>query len=687
MLNAALACAAEAHKSQTRDSGLPYIIHPVTVAILVADVLEDPEAIAAALLHDTLEDTPITPEEIVSCSTATVLRLVRALTKIQHLPAVQPSEREAEHWRRLILGMAEDLRVIIVKLADRVHNMRTVDVLSQERQIRIATETRVVYAPLADRFGLQLWKAELEDLAFKSLDRSGYQSLAQALMLRKSERQDLLDAAVADIRTELESNQVAPLDVAARAKHLWSIQRKLVDRVVSVDGLHDLHGVRVVLDDVGQCYQALGIIHHRWQAVPGRMKDYISHPKSNGYQSLHTTVIGPGGGQIEIQLRTREQHRIAEWGLAAHWSYKEARLSATSNEWFSHLQDLATDQAGADEFLEYLQKTLQGGELFALTPTGDVKRLPARSTVLDFAFAVHTDVGLHMSGARVNGRQVSLQGLLQTGDTVEIQTHPRAHPTRDWLSWTHLPRARQKIRQYLAHYDPLVKATASDTVSTSTSSKGKALPSIVSVSDSIAEESTMILPLGPSQPLSKTATSDTTGMLVKMASCCWPIPGESICGYTTRGRGVSIHRSNCPELLTIPVDRQMDISWETLGHITGTARLWIHGSDRHGWAMDLMQAVTSQNASMAGVQITVKREAARARLDVQVQSLHHLNKVLTSLEQVRNVTTVVRETTAGSISRTNISSTSSLSPKAPTRRRAVRTLEKKRRPPNEGKLK
>lgn len=625
-LQRALDRATQAHAGQQRASGRPYIEHPQAVAELVALVLQDPEAIVSALLHDTIEDTTVTVAQLHAEFGPVVARIVEALTKIEHLPAVAPDARVAEDWRRLIFGIADDPRVVIVKLADRLHNMRTLDVLSDARRQRIAQETRMVYAPLADRFGLQQWKAELEDAAFKYLEPEAYQQLKYALGLRLAARDALLREAMAEVLQHLREHQVAVVEVEARAKHLWSIQRKLRVRHLGAEGvseLHDLHGLRVLLADTGQCYQALGVMHNRWQPVPGRFKDYIASPKSNGYQSLHTTLIGPRGTPIELQLRTLEQHRVAEWGLAAHWAYKDGSPTTTSIEWFAHLKELASDNARPEEFLEYLQLALAESDLFALTPAGEVKRLPVGASVLDFAFAVHSDVGSHAAGARVNGRQVPLSTVLRTGDRVEIQTHPRSHPTREWLSWVRLPRARQKIRQALAAQQPPAPA------------KPAPVPRVAPPPRQPA-----VLPTAAPAPA---VAADTSGLMVKLASCCRPVPGDAVRGFITRGRGITIHRDTCPDLSRQPLDRQLPVTWPQLGLREGTARLWLAGTDRKGLALDLMHAVTTHDATMSGVQITVRGHEARARLDVAVEDCAQLARVIAALRQVRGISDATRE--------------------------------------------
>ncbi len=442
-----------AHRGQRRNSGEPYITHSVEVAKILADLQLDSTTVASGLLHDVIEDTELTLADVEAAFGKEIAAIVDGLTKIAKLPTGgSTQERQVESYRKLLLSIAKDARVIIVKLADRLHNMRTLDWLSPEKRRRIAQETRDLYAPLAHRFGMAKLRWELEDLAFKHLEADEYKALAKQVAQKRGEREALVRQLAEPLIERLSAAGIRDVDVTGRPKHLWSIYKKMKQREKPYEEIYDLLAIRVLVNSVPDCYHALGIIHDGWTPVQERIKDYIAQPKSNGYQSLHTTVFGPGRQLYEVQIRTREMHRTADFGIAAHWRYKEDAKSDELDRhlsWFRQVIELQMDAKTPDEFLEFLKLDLYQDEIFVFTPTGDVIQLPKGATPLDFAFAVHTEVGLHCGGARVNGRIAPLSRPLRNSETVEIITSTTAKPTRDWLAHVRTGRARHKIRQVL----------------------------------------------------------------------------------------------------------------------------------------------------------------------------------------------------------------------------------------------
>ncbi len=446
LLSRAYQMSAQAHRGQKRQSGDDYVSHSVAVATILAEQQMDSVTIAAALLHDVVEDSDVSVEDIRRTFGPEVAELVDGLTKLSTLTFRSTVEEQAENYRKLLLSVAKDARVIIIKLADRLHNMRTLEHLDPEKRRRIALETREIYAPLAHRFGMAGVKAELEDLACKFLEPEDYRALARKVKARKSEREETIERLRIPLAEELRAAGLTGYEITGRPKNLWSIYKKMKKR--------DLLAVRVLVNDIPECYHVLGVIHHKWTPLQERIKDYIASPKSNGYQSLHTTVFGPGGQLYEIQIRTHDMHHTAEYGIAAHWLFKEGRKSPDELDrhlaWFRQLLELQQDAHTPEEFLEFLKVDLYQDEIFVFTPRGDVKRLPKGATPIDFAFAVHTEVGQHCQGARINGRIAPLHRPLKNGDTVEVMTRPQAKPSRDWLAHVQTARARHKIRQWIS---------------------------------------------------------------------------------------------------------------------------------------------------------------------------------------------------------------------------------------------
>ena len=459
LLDRALRFSAAAHRGQKRMSGEDFVSHSIAVAQILAEQLLDTTSIAAALLHDVVEDSDVRVEDISREFGPEVASIVDGLTKISHLTFRSTAEEQVENYRKLLLSIARDARVIIIKLCDRLHNMRTLEPLNPEKRQRIALETREIYAPLAHRFGMARIKAELEDLSFKFLEPEDYRALVGQIAAKRAVREQMILKLRTPLEYELNRAGIEGFDVTGRPKHLWSIFQKMKKRNKGFDEIYDLMAVRVTVRTVPECYHVLGIIHHNWTPIQERIKDYIASPKSNAYQSLHTTIFGPGGQLFEVQIRTQEMHRTAEYGIAAHWLYKKDGSRDELDQhlgWFRQLLELQQDTHSPEEFLEFLKIDLYQDEIFVFTPKGDVKRLPKGSTPIDFAFAVHSEVGQKCQGAKVNGRIAPLHRELKNGDTVEILTGPGARPSRDWLAHVRTGRARQKIKQWVRHEEETV---------------------------------------------------------------------------------------------------------------------------------------------------------------------------------------------------------------------------------------
>jgi len=679
----------KAHEGQKRLSGDKFVSHCVEVAKILVDLQLDSTTIAGALIHDVIEDTATTVEDIEAEFGKEIAEIVDGLTKIGHLPLNSSQERQVENYRKLLLSIAKDARVILIKLADRLHNMRTLEFLPAERQKRIAQETRDLYAPLAHRFGMARVRWELEDLAFKHLEPSDYKTLAKKVVTRRVER----EKAIAQLREPLESHlkkaNIANVEVTGRPKHLWSIYKKMKKWDKPYEEIYDLLAIRVLVQSVPDCYHALGVIHDQFTPLQERIKDYIAQPKSNGYQSLHTTVFGPGRQLFEIQIRTREMHRTAEYGIAAHWRFKENAKSADeldrALQWFRQVLELQLDAKTPDEFLEFLKLDLYQDEIFVFTPTGDVIQLPKGATPIDFAFAVHTEVGLHCQGARINGRIASLARELKNSETVEIITSPSAKPSRDWLAHVRTGRARHKIRQRLRIEEHatsiklgreildreikrrrLTKAEDADLLKVAKvlhltdlnhliASIGQGDVNINQVLKELypdAEGPPEVPKAGPLDWLvdrvrggpKGVRIQGVDGLMVRYAQCCQPVPGDPVVGYVTRGRGVSIHRSDCPNLLMLvqEPERRLEIDWKELEGEKFMVRLALEATDRRGLYADLATAVSATGTDIRSFELHSSDGHVIGELAVEVGNLAHLQKILKAARRVKGVTEVAR---------------------------------------------
>ncbi|MGI9041999.1 MAG: RelA/SpoT family protein [Gemmatimonadales bacterium] len=687
LIDRALRFSASAHRGQKRMSGEDFVSHSIAVALILAEQLLDTATISAALLHDVVEDSNVGTEDIAREFGSEIAGIVDGLTKISSLTFRSSAEEQVENYRKLLLSIAKDARVIIIKLGDRLHNMRTLEHLPPERRSRIALETREIYAPLAHRFGMAGIKAELEDLAFKFLEPDDYRDLVNQVASKKVVRDQTILKLKTPLEQELSEAGLGSYEVTGRPKHLWSIFQKMRKRNKAFDEIYDLMAIRVIVRSVPECYHVLGIIHHNWTPIQERIKDYIASPKSNAYQSLHTTIFGPGGQLFEVQIRTMAMYRTAEYGIAAHWLYKRDGKPDELDQhlgWFRQLLELQQDTHSPEEFLEFLKVDLYQDEIFVFTPHGDVKRLPKGSTSIDFAFHVHTEVGLKCQGAKINGRIAPLHRELKSGDTVEILTAAAAKPSRDWLSHVRTARARQKIKQWVNHEEETVSlalgkeilarevrrrrleppddnrlARAADTLSLA---DGRGLEVAVGRGDvAIGQVIRALYPELPNDEIQEPKPTvfgrvidrirlgrgikiqGVDGLMVRYAQCCQPVPGDPVVGYVTQGRGISIHRSDCPNLLTLAADeRRVDIDWQETAGEAFAVRLAVTGEDRRGLYADIMEAISQTGTNIRGADLHTKDGTVFGTIYVEVDNLPHLAKVMKAVRRVKGVTEIER---------------------------------------------
>ena len=680
--------AVEAHADQKRASGEAYVTHPIAAAQTLAELGLDPVAIQAALLHDIPEDTEYSLEDVEERFGAEVARLVDGVTKLSKFSAHSHEERQAENIRKMFLAMAEDVRVVLIKLADRLHNMRTIAGLPPEKQQRIARQTLEIYAPLAERLGIWQMKWELEDLSFKVLEPVAFRSIATQLETRRAARESYVERAMAELREALEISGIEA-DLSGRPKHLYSIHRKMERKSANFDEVYDVHAVRVLVDEVKDCYAALGVVHSLWRPIPGQFDDYIAMPKANGYQSLHTAVIALEGHPLEVQIRTHQMHRIAEVGIAAHWRYKEGSKSDRDYDaklaWIRQLMEWQREVADATEFVEGLKLDVFQDQVFVFTPKGEVKDLPAGSTPLDFAYRIHTDVGHRCIGAKVNNRLVPLDYKLRNGDIVEIVTTRAAHgPSRDWLSIVRTTHAREKIRQWfkrqqreenIAHGREALDRelrrlarTSLERVGTDRVAELAELYKFPTVDDFLAavgygavspqqavirlgvvdDSNEAVLPqVAPPAPPSQSGGVRVKGvgdLLVRFAACCHPIPGDPIIGFITRGKGVTVHLRDCVTILhERDVERLIEVEWEGAAERTYPIAIRLDAYDRTGLLSDITNVVAEQKVNIVAAHVETHADrTATVSATLQVSSVAQLARVLSRLEQVKDVFSVQR---------------------------------------------
>ncbi|HVX22434.1 MAG TPA: bifunctional (p)ppGpp synthetase/guanosine-3',5'-bis(diphosphate) 3'-pyrophosphohydrolase [Acidimicrobiales bacterium] len=687
--------AVAAHADQYRRSGEPYVTHPVAVAQIVAELGLDAPTIAAALLHDAVEDTGLTLEDIDGDFGPVVAAVVDGVTKLDRLQFDSKEQQQAATIRKMLVAMASDWRVLLIKLADRLHNMRTLAVMPEWKQRRTAQETFDVYAPLAHRLGVQQVRWQLEDLAFATLHPKRYAEIEQMVAVRAPQREEYLARVLVAVRERLAGTGIEA-EVTGRPKHLWSIYEKMVVRGKEFDDIHDLVGIRVVVASEKDCWAALGAIHAIWPPVQGRFKDYINTPKFNLYQSLHTTVIGLDGKPIEVQVRTHEMHRRAEYGIAAHWGYKEKEDVSSEMAWMQRIADVDAETSDPVEFLEALKLDLQQDEVYVFTPKGRVIALPARSTPVDFAYAIHTEVGHRCIGARVNGRLVPLDTTLASADTVEIFTSksPMAAPSRDWLQIVASSRARNKIRQWFSRERredaieagrealakelrregmPLQKIMASDALLAVAASMNLADADALYASigenqvsaHSIVQRLLRELRGGEPEQLPTTATrgvrgprtgrSPTAGLyveglddvMVHLARCCTPVPGDQIIGFVTQGRGVSVHRADCSNATALArrhQERLIEVEWDRGGEGVFLATLEVLAFDRSRLLSDVSRVVSEHHLNIVAARTaTTPDRVSRMAFDVELADPTHLQSLIASLKHLDGVFDAYRQ--------------------------------------------
>jgi guanosine-3',5'-bis(diphosphate) 3'-pyrophosphohydrolase len=683
-----------AHEGQYRKSGELFVEHPICVARILARLGMETTTIVGALLHDAVEDTDLELADIEAAFGAEVAQIVDGLTKLDKIPFRSREQERAENLRKMIVAMAKDLRVLIIKLADRLHNMRTISGLAPGKQELVATETLEIYAPLADRLGMQPIKSELEDLSFKTLHPKPYQEIAQMVAQRQPERELYLDRVINEVQTRLREVRVRAI-VSGRPKHFYSIYEKMTARGREFDQIFDLVGVRIIVESERDCYAALGAIHSLWKPVPGRFKDYIAMPKFNLYQSLHTTVIGPEGKPLEVQMRTREMHRMAEWGVASHWRYKEDpkgdRSSDEQAAWMRRMLELGQTEDDR-EFLDTLKLDLFAGEVFVFTPRGDIVQLPKGSTPVDFAYAIHTEVGHACAGARVDGRLVPIDFHLSSGETVQVVTSKTTSgPSRDWLKFVQTPRARTKIRQWFTKErrdeaisegrDALAKAIRSAGLPLQRILAGNELAKVAgelkvanleAVYASIGEGRMSVqsvvarLVRNQVEPLAETTPrpsvvrqrpANTDGVvvagaedvLVHLARCCMPVPGDAIVGFTTRGRGISVHRDDCINLeasLRDPAEaeRVIEVAWDPRATGLFPVLIGVEALDRSRLLRDVAMVISEYGVNISSVTSTTARGIAHFRFTVALADPSSLNSMLAGVRRIESVYDAFRVT-------------------------------------------
>ncbi|MBC1974861.1 bifunctional (p)ppGpp synthetase/guanosine-3',5'-bis(diphosphate) 3'-pyrophosphohydrolase [Listeria booriae] len=702
--------AREAHKDQFRKSGEPYIIHPIQVAGILVELEMDPATVASGFLHDVVEDTPVTIQDLEEAFTPEIAMIVDGVTKLGKIKYKSHEEQQAENHRKMFIAMAQDIRVMLVKLADRLHNMRTLKHLPVEKQRRIANETLEIFAPIAHRLGISRVKWELEDTALRYLNPQQYYRIVHLMKQKRDERERYLRDVIDGVNENLDELHIKA-DISGRPKHIYSIYRKMSEQHKQFNEIYDLLAVRIIVDSIKDCYAVLGIIHTRWKPMPGRFKDYIAMPKSNMYQSLHTTVIGPQGEPLEVQIRTLEMHQIAEYGVAAHWAYKEGKVinSKTSFDnkmsWFREIIEYQNESENAEEFMESLKLDLFTDVVYVFTPKGDVFELPNGSVPLDFAYRIHTEIGNKTIGAKINGKIVTLDYKLKTGDIIEILTSKHSYgPSRDWLKLVQTSQAKNKIRQFFkrqakeenvekgrdmvekelrqldfepkkvmtteninklaerlnfSHEDDLFAAvgyngiTALQVANRLTEKERR---------ERELEEQTEKL-LNKVETKAKNPTDSNNerlkikhnagvvvqgvgNLLIRLSRCCNPVPGDEIVGYITKGRGISIHRKDCPNVTGPDVERLIDVEWEDADMTAKTdynVDIEVFGYNRNGMLNDILQVVNSLTSNINGVNAKVdNNKMATLVLTLQIHNINHLQRVVDKIKQIPDVYTVRR---------------------------------------------
>ena len=701
MITKAFNLANGAHANMRRKSGEPYLIHPLEVAGILTQLKLDEASIVTGLLHDTIEDTLTTMDDITDLFGAEVAQLVDGVTKLSQLSAKE--EKQAENFRKMNVAMARDIRVILVKLADRSHNMRTLEHMIPEKQKRIAQETLDIYAPLANRLGIGWIKQDLEDLSFKYLRPTDYQDLHERVEKKKKASEKYIEEVQAILRAKLAENNLSCLQVQGRFKNLYSIYKKMRAGGIEFDQIHDVIAFRLIMKSMPACYEALGLVHTLWKPLPGRFKDYIAIPKPNMYQSLHTTVIGPFGDRLEVQIRTDEMHRIAEEGIAAHWAYKEGRASGAGDDakkfaWLRQLMEWVRGLKDPKEFLDAFKGDLFTDEIYVFTPANDVKSLPVGATPVDFAYAIHSDIGDRCVGAKVDGKIVPLRYKLKNGDTVEVMTSPNSHPSKDWLSFVKTSRALARIRGYIKEQqreqslelgrnlterelkrfnvslNKLIKTgdfkKTAEALGYRTEEAllvavgyGKVLPTQILAKhvppEKLADKEAVGVPRPAEQEegaftkiINKvTNRSAKSGVringiddaLVIFGRCCGPVPGDPIIGFITRGRGITVHTASCDKVLATDPNRRIEVTWDVKPDFTRPVTLRIMTTDRAGMIADISTAFSQKGVSIvqANCRVTTDDRAVNT-FEVKISNLKQLDELKNAIERIPGVIEVMR---------------------------------------------
>ena len=692
MVRKAYEFSAKAHEGQTRRSGEPYVKHPIAVAGVLTSLKTDVTAIVAGLLHDTLEDTVATAGELEREFGKDVVHLVDGVTKIGKITFKSSEEKQAENFRKMVLSMADDIRVVIIKLADRLHNMRTLEHLSEGKRLEIAQETLEIYAPLANRIGVGWVKNELEDLCLKHLKPDVYEMLRVRVAKRDEDRQQYIQEVRELVEKALGEHGLSGA-VYGRPKHLYGVYQKMNKQSISFEEVYDLTALRIITDTKMNCYALLGVIHSLWRPLPGRFKDYIAIPKSNLYQSLHTTVVGPKGEHVEFQIRTEEMHRVAEYGIAAHWKYKEqGRVQDKDSKafgWLRQFIEWESDLPDNRQFMDSVKLELFHDVVYVFTPKGTVKELPKDSTPVDFAYAIHTEVGDHCVGAKVNGKIVPLKYELESGDTIEILTSPNQTPHKDWLKFVRTSRAKTKIKHWIKAEEQkrsleigrrlletefrrhglapaqvlksselveVAKQEGYETTDELTIAIGFGHIATAQVVNRLITPASQTTPVLPEPSTSHKVLSSRDGeqgvqvkggrdLLMQLSRCCNPVPGDRILGYITRGRGLTIHSVDCPNLEALDYDRArlVEVEWDTAAPSLHAVKIAVIAEDRTGVLANVSSAIAECKANISRAEI-ITREDRKAELDfiVEVADTAHLNRVLKTIERIDGVITARR---------------------------------------------